>query len=86
MLKQYAFFYLMKHDPENIRDIIPEHIRYWKESRPVGYSGGPFNDKSGGLILFKAENMETALELAMNDPFVVRDAIETKWLREWNRE
>jgi hypothetical protein len=50
MLKQYAFFYLMKHDPENIRDIIPEHIRYWKESRPVGYSGGPFNDKSSGLI------------------------------------
>ncbi len=86
MTKQYAFFYLMKNDPEKIRDIISAHIKYWKDSKPINYSGGPFSDRSGGLILFEAENMEAATELAMNDPFIVREAIETKWIKEWIRE
>ncbi len=50
------------------------------------YSGGPFSDRSGGLILFEAENMEAATELAMNDPFIVREAIETNWIKEWVRK
>jgi uncharacterized protein len=85
MLKQYTFFFLMKNDPEKIRDIIPAHIKYWKDSNPINYSGGPFSDKSGGLILFEAENIEAATELAMNDPFSVREVIETKWIKEWIR-
>ncbi len=83
MLKQYVFFYLMKNDPEKIRDIIPSHIKYWKDSKPINYSGGPFSDRSGGLILFEAENMEAATELATNDPFIVQEAIETNWIKEW---
>ena len=86
MLKQFVFFYLMKNNPEIIRDTVPEHIRYWKESKPVNYSGGPFSDRSGGLILFKAENIETATKLAINDPFVVQDLIESKWVKEWMLE
>ena len=57
MIKQYIFFYLMKNDPGKIRDVIPEHIRYWKDSKPINFSGGPFSDRGGGLILFEAENM-----------------------------
>ncbi|MFA6980038.1 MAG: YciI family protein [Ignavibacteriaceae bacterium] len=86
MLKQFVFFYLMKNNLERIRNIVPEHIRYWKESKPINYSGGPFNDRSGGLILFEAENMETATKFAMNDPFVVQCLIESKWVKEWIRE
>ena len=86
MLKQFVFFYQMKDNPEKIRNIIPEHIRYWKDSKPINYSGGPFSDRSGGLILFEAENMEAATKLAMNDPFVVQDIIENKWVKEWIRE
>lgn len=86
MLKQFVFFYQMKNNPEKIRNIIPEHIRYWKDSKPINYSGGPFSDRSGGLILFEAENMETATKLVMNDPFVVQDIIENKWVKEWIRE
>ncbi len=47
----------MKNDPGKIRDVIPEHIRYWKDSKPINFSGGPFSDRGGGLILFEAENM-----------------------------
>jgi len=86
MLKQFVFFYLMKNNPEKIRNIVPEHIRYWKDSKPINYSGGPFSDRSGGLILFEADNIETATKLAMNDPFVVQDIVESKWVKEWMRE
>mgnify|MGYP001617745210 CR=1 FL=1 len=86
MLKQFVFFYLMTNNPEKIRNMVPEHIRYWKDRKPINYSGGPFSDRSGGLILFEAENMEMATKLAMNDPFVVQDIIESKWVKEWIRE
>jgi uncharacterized protein YciI len=83
---QYAFFYFMKNDSEKIRDFIPEHVQYWKDRKPVNYAGGPFGDRSGGLILFEAEDMEAATGLAMNDPFVVEGLIENKWVKEWIRE
>jgi uncharacterized protein YciI len=86
MLKQFVFFYLMKNNPEKIRDTVPEHIRYWENSKPINYSGGPFSDRSGGLILFEAEGIEKATKLTMNDPFVVQDIIESKWVKEWIRE
>ncbi|MCD4845332.1 MAG: YciI family protein [Methanosarcinales archaeon] len=76
----------MKNDPGKIRDIIPEHIRYTKNSKPINYSGGPFSDRGGGLILFEAENMETATELVINDPFITREVIKTRWVKEWIRE
>ena len=76
----------MKNDPEKIRNIVPAHIEYWKNSKPINYSGGPFSDRSGGLILFEEENIEDATELAMNDPFIVREVVETKWIKEWIRE
>ncbi|MBL7994642.1 hypothetical protein JNM05_04650 [bacterium] len=86
MAKQFVFFYLMKNNPEKIRNIVPEHIIYWNDCKPINYSGGPFSDRSGGLILFEAENMQMATELAVNDPFVVQDMIESKWVKEWIRE
>ena len=86
MLKQFVYFYLMKNYPEKVGKIVPEHIKYWKDSEPINYSGGPFSDRSGGLILFEAENMEAATDLAMNDPFVVQELIEDKWVKEWIRE
>jgi uncharacterized protein YciI len=76
----------MKNEPEKIRKIVAEHVRYWKDSKPINYSGGPVSDRSGGLILFEAVNIETATELATNDLIVIREAIETKLVKEWIRK
>lgn len=73
----------MKNDAEKIPMIAPKHIRYWEENKPVNYSGGPFSDRSGGLILFEADDMNVAETLAMNDPFVIEQLIERKWIKEW---
>lgn len=83
MMSQYAFFYFMKPNPSGIGELISDHIRYWNSNKPCDYSGGPFSDQSGGLILFKVENIETANELIKNDPFVIGDVIEKKWVKEW---
>jgi len=86
MLKQYAFFYLMKNEPEKIGSTISEHVTYWQHTKAPNYSGGPFSDRSGGLILFEAESPEAASEFAMNDPFIIHDIIESHWLKEWMRK
>ncbi len=83
MLKQYAFFYFMKKNSQKIPGLIPEHINYWHSENPVDYSGGPFSDRSGGLILFKAKNIEKAQEITGNDPFVKENVLEQKELKEW---
>ena len=45
--------------------------------------GGPFADRSGGLITFETDDIETATKTAMNDPFVLENLIEDKWIKEW---
>ena len=79
----FAYFYFMKNEPEKIQSIAPSHVAYWKGLKLKGYLGGPFADRSGGLITFEAESLETASNLIMNDPFVVEDLLENKWIKEW---
>jgi len=86
MLKKYIFFYLMKNESEKIPMLVPKHVKYWEENKSVDSSGGPFGDRSGGLILFEAEEMNAAKTLAMNDPFVLEQVIERKWVKEWMQE
>ncbi|MBI9090605.1 MAG: hypothetical protein JEZ12_15420 [Desulfobacterium sp.] len=88
--KQYVFFYMMKKDLKKdvneIKKVVQEHIKYWHDNKLENYSGGPFSDRSGGMISFNADSINTAEELAMNDPFVINDLIETKWIKEWMKE
>ena len=48
-----------------------------------GYMGGPFTDRTGGLISFLASNLEEAEEIMRQDPFVSADLIEQKWIKQW---
>ena len=83
MARQFAYFYFMKNDPDKIRSVAPLHAAYWKNCRLKEYAGGPFADRSGGLITFQTETIEKAAELMMSDPFVSENLIEQKWIKEW---
>ena len=49
------------------------------------YLGGPFEDRTGGLITFDAN--DTAAEGAvLEDPFVREDLVEARWLKQWTLE
>ncbi len=83
MWNRFVFIYFMKKEPEKIRLAVPLHIEYWRKINLNKYSGGPFSDRSGGLIIFEAENIEEAIKIAMGDPFVLKNLIEDKYVKEW---
>ncbi len=83
MKKQFVFLYFMKREPEKIGKVVPAHVDYWKKCSLEKYSGGPFADKSGGVITFEAENLEEATSIIQNDPFVTKNLLEKKWIKEW---
>ncbi len=83
MSKKFVFFYNMKNEPEKIGSVVPQHAGYWKDLDLPGYTGGPFVDRSGGLIAFQAENLDEATNYAENDPFTLNDLLACKCIKEW---
>jgi uncharacterized protein YciI len=73
----------MKNAPEKIGEIVPKHVEYWQSLNLNGYRGGPFADRTGGLILFELDNLEEAADIISNDPFGLEDLLEQKWIKEW---
>lgn len=73
----------MKTNPELIGKIVPHHIGFWKESNVNDYMGGPFSDRSGGLITFSAITFDEATEIIHKDPFVIENILSDKWINEW---
>jgi hypothetical protein len=75
--------YFMRNEPERVQEVAPQHAEYWRDLALPGYLGGPFADRSGGLITFEAESLQKAEQLVANDPFVTRDLVESRSLKEW---
>ncbi len=81
--KCFVYFYFNRNEPEKIRQVVPAHVGYWKTVHLKGYMGGPFGDRTGGLISFIASSLEEALAWISQDPFVLEDLIAEKWIKEW---
>ena len=81
--RRFIYFYFNRNEPEKIRQIVPAHVQYWKDANLKGYMGGPFADRTGGLISFAASSLEEATETILKDPFVLEDLIAEKWIKEW---
>lgn len=78
-----AYFYLMANDPDRVRAVAPQHAAYWRALSLAGYLGGPFADRSGGLILFTADSTDQADRLVAGDPFVREALVDESWTKEW---
>jgi uncharacterized protein YciI len=79
-----AYWYFMKDEPDRVRAVAPDHVAYWRGLAIAGYMGGPFFDRSGGLITFEIESGEKAEQLVADDPFVRKELIESRWPKEWS--
>lgn len=77
------YFYLMTKAPDRVRAAAPEHAAYWRELKLDGYLGGPFADRSGGLITFQTDSAAQAQALVANDPFLRERLLERHWVKEW---
>jgi uncharacterized protein YciI len=82
-MSRYTFFYLMKNEPERVREAVPLHVGYWKNLNLSNYLGGPFADRTGGQITFSASSDNEAQRMAQDDPFMVKGLIETFWVKHW---
>lgn len=81
--KRFVYFYLNRNEPEKIRQVVLAHVQYWKTANLNKYMGGPFSDRTGGLVSFFASSMEKAREIILQDPFALEDLIDEKWIKEW---
>ena len=84
--RRFIYFYFNRNEPEKIREVVPAHVQYWKTADLKSYAGGPFTDRSGGLISFAAQNLEEAREIILRDPFIQEDLMEQTWVKEWMPE
>jgi hypothetical protein len=80
---QYAYFYLMRTDGEGVPEAVPEHVAHWRVLGLDDYVGGPFEDRTGGLITFRAEGTSWAEHAVATDPFVSRGLVQASWLKRW---
>ena len=56
------YFYLMKNEPDRIRSAAPRHAHYWQAAALPSYHGGPFADRTGGLVMFDCDSEQHATE------------------------
>lgn len=81
-----AYLYWMKHEPDRVGAVAPEHAAYWRELGLPEYLGGPFADRSGGLITFEADSLEQADRIIAADPFVREEVLESLVVKQWMPE
>ncbi|EPY08984.1 hypothetical protein PAALTS15_01992 [Paenibacillus alvei TS-15] len=62
----------------------PHHLEYLEQLGKEGkvFAKGPFGDGSGGMVIYIADNVEKAKQLAENDPYV-QEGVRKLDLREW---
>jgi uncharacterized protein YciI len=82
-MKRFLYFYLMRNTPEAIRQLVPAHVQYWHSRDLPDYIGGPFAERTGGLITFAAASLDDAEQIIVHDPFVREQLIEQRWVNEW---
>jgi hypothetical protein len=83
MSARYVYVYSMVDDPARVGSVGPLHAEYWHSLDLASYAGGPFADRSGGLITFVAEGPAGADAAVAGDPFV-REGLLTRYsLHEW---
>lgn len=80
---RFVYFYFMVDAPDRVRTVAPAHAAYWRQLALPEYVGGPFADRSGGLITFAADTFSRAEQLVADDPFAREDLLERHWVKEW---
>ena len=80
---RFAYFYLMKDDPDRVRTAVPRHVAHWQGLGLTGYVGGPFADRTGGLITFETRDSSRASDAVNRDPFIQDGLLEAYWVKEW---
>lgn len=85
MSARFAYFYFMADDPRRVQSLAPQHTAHWQGLNLQDYSGGPFADRTGGLITFIVDEPAKAEAAVAADPFVREHLLERSWLKRWDQ-
>ncbi|MDQ0416414.1 uncharacterized protein YciI [Croceifilum oryzae] len=82
MSKYAAILHMEK--PELNLEFRVAHVDYLTNLEQQGkiFAKGPFTDGAGGLVIYLADSLEEAQELAGNDPYVLQ-GVRRLELHEW---
>lgn len=77
-----AILYML--DAEKNQEYRPQHLEYLAQLEGEGkvFLKGPFVDGAGGLVIYKADSLEEAKEMAEKDPYV-SEGVRRLELHEW---
>ncbi|NBG89301.1 YciI family protein [Isachenkonia alkalipeptolytica] len=80
----YFIAYLETRDEKKDVEVLEEHKAYLQKYLNEGkiFAKGPFLDHTGGLIIYKTDTEEEALEIAKNDP-VIREGSRKMIFKAW---
>jgi uncharacterized protein YciI len=78
-----AYSYSMKEEPDRVRTVAAEHAAYWDNLGLPKYLGGPYADRSGGLITFEADSLEAAMRIIAADPFSREELVQSWVVKQW---
>ncbi|WP_332628987.1 YciI family protein [Halalkalibacter flavus] len=75
---------LLMEKPELNATYRAEHLEFLEKLEGVGkiFAKGPFTDGAGGLVIYKADSLEEAKQLAEQDPYVIK-GVRSLHLHEW---
>jgi uncharacterized protein YciI len=62
-----------------------DHVAYLTKLKEDGalVAAGPYDDKSGGVILLRTDDKPAAEAIVAGDPYTQLDVTKDRWLREW---
>jgi uncharacterized protein YciI len=83
---RFAYFYLVRDEPDRVLLAVPGHVSHWRGLGLTGYLGGPFQDRTGGLITFETDDPGRASKAVERDPFVQDGLLDSHWLKQWSPE
>jgi len=71
-------------DPEKNQTYRAEHLAFLKKGLEEGkvFACGPFQDGSGGMVIYQANSLEDAEQYAKQDPYIV-EKVRRLQLKEW---
>ncbi|AYK06890.1 YciI family protein [Brevibacillus laterosporus] len=72
-------------NPEKNQEFRPHHLEYLEKLNAEGkiFAKGPFADGSGGMVIYIADTLEEATQIAESDPYVV-EGVRRLELHQWN--
>ena len=82
-MKYFATFLKML-DPEKSQTLRQQHLDFLVKSESEGkiFARGRFADGAGGLVVYMAESLEEARNIAKSDPYI-RGGARTLEMHEW---